>query len=133
MNGMITETSPGPGLARRTVLVVDDDKDIRETLQELIEDEGYEVATARNGLEALERIRQRRPGLVILDLFMPGMDGAEFRRRQLADPVLAGVPVVVISAAAGLEERVAAMRPTAHMEKPIRLDELLRLIARHCG
>jgi CheY-like chemotaxis protein len=133
MNGTTTEVGSGPGLARRPVLVVDDDKDIRETLQELIEDEGYEVSTARNGSEALERIRERRPGLVVLDLFMPGMDGPEFRRRQLADPAVAGVPVVVISAAAGLEERVASMRPSAHLEKPIDLDELLHLISRYCG
>jgi CheY-like chemotaxis protein len=130
---MITEAGAGPGLARRAVLVVDDDKDIRETLQELIEDEGYDVASARNGLEALERIRERRFGLVVLDLFMPGMDGTEFRRRQLADPEIAGVPVVVISAAAGLEERVASMRPAAHLEKPIAVDDLLDLIARFCG
>jgi CheY-like chemotaxis protein len=64
---------------------------------------------------------------------MPGMDGAEFRRRQLADPDLADVPVVVVSAAAGLDERVASMRPSAHLEKPIRLEQLLDLIARHCG
>jgi CheY-like chemotaxis protein len=133
MMGMVSETGVGAGLARRPVLVVDDDKDIRETLQELIEDEGYEVLSARNGLEALERIQERRPGLVVLDLFMPGMDGAEFRRRQLADPRVSDVPVVVISAAAGLEERVAAMRPAAHLEKPIRLEDLLRLVERFCG
>lgn len=118
---------------RRPVLIVDDDRDIRETLQEIVQDEGYAVATAKNGAEALDRVRAMRPGLVILDLFMPGMDGAEFRRRQLSDPSISGVPVVVISAAAGLEERVAAMRPAGHLEKPIRLEELLDLIARHCG
>jgi CheY-like chemotaxis protein len=118
--------------ARRPVLLVDDDRDIRETLRELMEDEGFEVATARNGAEALERARDVRPGLVLLDLFMPGMDGAEFRRRQLEDPAIAGVPVVVISAAAGLEDRIAAMRPLMHLEKPIQLDVLLALVARHC-
>jgi CheY-like chemotaxis protein len=123
----------GAAPERRPVLIVDDDKDIRETLQEIVEDEGYAVATARNGAEALDRVRAMRPGLVILDLFMPGMDGAEFRRRQLSDPAISGVPVVVVSAAAGLEERVAAMQPAGHLEKPIRLGELLDLIARHCG
>ena len=123
----------GPEPGRRPVLVVDDDKDIRETLQELLEDEGYDVATARNGAEALERARQVQPGLVILDLFMPGMDGSEFRRRQLEDPEIAHLPVLVISAAAGLEDRVSAMRPAGHLEKPVRLEELLGLIARFCG
>ena len=70
---------------------------------------------------------------MVLDIFMPGMDGPEFRERQLAEPELAGVPVVVISAAAGLEDRVAAMRPAAHLEKPIRLTDLLALVARYCG
>jgi CheY-like chemotaxis protein len=120
-------------VSRRPVLVVDDDKDIRETLQELLEDEGYAVATARNGAEALERLRDVHPGLVVLDLFMPVMDGVEFRRRQLADPEIAGVPVVVISAAASLEERVAPMRPEGHLEKPIRLESLLGYIARFCS
>jgi CheY-like chemotaxis protein len=122
-----------PRPARRPVLVVDDDKDIRETLQELLEDEGYVVFTARNGGEALERVRAGQPGLVVLDLFMPVMDGAEFRRRQLADPEIALVPVVVVSAAAGLDERVASMRAVSHLEKPVRLEELLALVARFCG
>ncbi len=128
-----TDSGVRAGLGRHPVLVVDDDRDIRETLQELIEDEGYDVLTARHGAEALEKLRERRPGLIVLDLFMPVMDGAEFRRRQLADPALAQVPVVVISAAAGLDERVAAMRAEDHFEKPIRLDDLLAAIARFCG
>ena len=128
-----TESSVGATLSRRAVLVVDDDRDIRETLQELIQDEGYEVLTARHGAEALERLRDHRPGLIVLDLFMPVMDSAEFRRRQLADPALAQIPVVVISAAAGLDERVAAMRPAGHFEKPLRLEDLLAAIARFCG
>jgi CheY-like chemotaxis protein len=128
----MTGVHAGEAPARRPVLVVDDDRDIRETLRELIEDEGYEVATAKNGAEALERVRTMRPGIVLLDLFMPGMDGTEFRRLQLEDPEIAGVPVVVISAAVGLEERVAAMRPIDHLEKPIRLDALLAVVARHC-
>jgi CheY-like chemotaxis protein len=131
--GTTTSSSVGAALGRSSVLVVDDDRDIRETLQELIEDEGYEVATARNGAEALDRVRDVRPGLIVLDLFMPVMDGAEFRRRQLADPAIAEIPVVVVSAAAGLDERVAAMRAAGHFEKPLRLDDLLAVISRFCG
>jgi CheY-like chemotaxis protein len=124
-------TNPGRD-APAPVLVVDDDRDIRETLQELLEDEGYPAMGAKNGADALARMHERRPSLVVLDLFMPVMDGAEFRRRQLEDPALADVPVLVVSAAAGLDERVEAMRPDGYLEKPIRLERLLELVARFC-
>jgi CheY-like chemotaxis protein len=125
--------SAGAAARHLPVLVVDDDKDIRETLEELLRDEGYEVFTARNGAEALGAVRQARPGLVVLDLFMPVMDGVEFRRRQLADPEIAAVPVVVISAAAGLAERTAGMAAAAVLEKPIPLDALLACVERFCA
>lgn len=121
------------GLQRRPVLVVDDDRDIRETLAEILADEGYEVHTARNGSEGLEVVASQRPGLVLLDLFMPIMDGAEFRRRQLGDPTIADVPVVVISAAAGLERKVASLGLAGWLEKPIHIDALFAIVGRYCG
>jgi CheY-like chemotaxis protein len=126
------EEAPSGAGGRRPVLVVDDDRDIRESLQEILEDEGYPAATAKNGAEALQRVRELRPCLIVLDLFMPVMDGAEFRRQQLADPEIASVPVVIVSAAVGLEERISALRPTSHLEKPIRLERLLEVVATFC-
>jgi CheY-like chemotaxis protein len=123
----------GVGLTRRSVLVVDDDRDIRETLAEILADEGYVVHTARNGSEGLELVASQRPGLVLLDLFMPIMDGAEFRRRQLGDPAIASVPVVVISAAAGLERKVASLGLAGWLEKPIHIDALFAIVGRYCG
>jgi CheY-like chemotaxis protein len=121
-------------IARRSrgVLVVDDDRDIRETLQEILESEGYEVHTARNGADALDQLRAELPQLILLDLFMPVMDGTEFRRRQLEDPQLADIPVVVVSAAAGLADRVNGLRVAAYLEKPLQLDELFSLVSRFC-
>jgi CheY-like chemotaxis protein len=113
--------------------VVDDDRDIRETLAEILADEGYEVYTARNGSEGLELVASQHPGLVLLDLFMPIMDGAEFRRRQLGDPAIADVPVVVISAAAGLERKVASLDLAGWLEKPIHIDALFTIVGRYCG
>jgi CheY-like chemotaxis protein len=132
VNAAAASSSIGEGPPRRPVLVVDDDRDIRETLEELLRDEGYEVVTARNGAEALAAVRRERPALVVLDLFMPVMDGVEFRRRQLADPEIADVPVIVISAAAALAERTAGMGAQAVLEKPIALDELLACVERFC-
>ncbi|HUK65936.1 MAG TPA: response regulator [Anaeromyxobacteraceae bacterium] len=120
------------GRAARSVLVVDDDRDIRETLQEVLELEGYEVTTARNGLEALARMRAERPAIVLLDLFMPVMDGLEFRRRQLEEAELAEVPVVVVSAAAGVEDRIASLGVAGHLEKPLRIESLFEVMERHC-
>jgi CheY-like chemotaxis protein len=80
------------------VLIVEDDDDSREMLELLLASNEYETMSARNGAEALEQMRQRRPCLVLLDLQMPVMTGWEFRERQLQDPQLADVPVVCVTA-----------------------------------
>ncbi len=136
---MMFDLSPSPSsqgarprTARRYVLVVDDDRDIRDTLQELLEQEGYQVETARNGVEALAVARRERPAMILLDLFMPVMDGLEFRRVQREDPQLAHIPVVVVSAAAGMEARVAELSVAAFLEKPLRIEQLFDTITRHC-
>jgi CheY-like chemotaxis protein len=128
----MSAATPAP-LPRRQVLVVDDDRDIRETLRDLLELEGFPVAVARNGAEALERMRELRPGLVLLDLFMPVMDGAEVCRRRQADPELGGIPVVVLSAAPDLDERLRTLRVSGHLEKPVRIESLLETVARYCA
>src|SRR5688572_13333187 len=99
---MVSMTTPATdGRAdRRTILLVDDDNDIRETYGEVLVDEGYQVVLARDGLEALEYLEGTAtlPDLILLDLMMPRMDGNQFRGRQLETPRLADIPVVVISA-----------------------------------
>ena len=130
---MMATVGEGPVVGRRPIVVVDDDRDIRETLAEILTDEGYEVHTARNGAEGLEVVARVRPCLVLLDLFMPVMDGAEFRRRQQGDPAIAEVPVVVISAAAGLERKVESLALAGWLEKPIHIDALFAIVGRYCG
>jgi CheY-like chemotaxis protein len=135
---MITGTeTPAPrrgeGASRCSVLIVDDDHDIRETLEEILSYEGYAVATARNGADALDKARALHPELILLDLFMPVMDGTEFRRRQREDPDIGAIPVIVVSAAAGLEERVRALGVAEHLEKPLQIDGLLAVVARYCS
>lgn len=118
--------------ARKRVLVVDDDRDIRETLQELLEQEGYEVETAKNGVEALKFARRERPAVILLDLFMPIMDGLEFRRVQVEDAELADIPVVVVSAAAGMEARISELGVAGYLEKPLRIEQLFETVMRYC-
>src|SRR5580658_4426226 len=80
------------------VLIVDDDRDIRETIREVLEVEGYTVETAENGAAALAKLRHVRPRLILLDLTMPVMDGASFREMQLSDESLAAIPTIVLTA-----------------------------------
>jgi CheY-like chemotaxis protein len=117
-----------------TVLVVDDDREIRESVRQVLEDEGFEVATARDGGEALAYLRSfPRPGLVLLDLSMPSMDGATFCERKQGDAALASIPVVVFSAVASLAEKVGSMGVAGYLRKPLRLADLLATAIRFCG
>ncbi|MBC8132351.1 MAG: response regulator [Deltaproteobacteria bacterium] len=114
-----------------SILVVDDDFDIREVLCEILTSEGYRVVDAANGSDALSRLRgDGPPSLVLLDLRMPVMDGYEFLKRRDADPVLRGIPVIVLSAT---DVMAAADLRAAHPEirslrKPINLGLLFDLI-----
>lgn len=116
---------------RRTVLVVDDDIDIREIVGDVLTDAGYSVVTASNGLDAIEHLSRIAPALILLDLNMPIMDGAEFRRRQLSDATMAFIPTVIMSAVHRMEERVAELRADAVLAKPVNLRLLLETVARH--
>jgi CheY-like chemotaxis protein len=130
---MAITTGDGPAAPGCAVLVVDDDRDIRETLEEVLAYEGYSVATAKNGAEALTAARALHPSLILLDLFMPVMDGAEFRRQQRHDPAIGDIPVIVVSAAAGLAERVAGLGVAGALEKPLHIEELFEVVAKYCG
>jgi CheY-like chemotaxis protein len=80
------------------VLIVEDDDDVREFMQLLVSTSGYDTMTARDGQEALVKMRQRKPCMVLLDLQMPRMDGWEFRERQVQDIALRNIPVVCVTA-----------------------------------
>jgi CheY-like chemotaxis protein len=112
------------------VLVVDDDVDLRSIVAEILSEEGYSVATAWNGLDALETLARVRASLILLDLMMPEMDGWEFRRRQLAAPELAAIPVVVFTAHANVAEAAATMSAAAGLQKPVDVGGLLAVVER---
>jgi two-component system response regulator MprA len=114
-------------MSKGIVLIVDDDAAVREIMFEILTYEGYEVQTARNGLEGLCRLRRGGPlpDVIVLDVTMPVMDGVTFRRTQLRDPTLSRIPVVVASAVAP----VHALLGTRQLQKPFGLSELLVAIA----
>jgi CheY-like chemotaxis protein len=116
---------------QRTILVVDDDSAIRDSLSELLQDEGYLVARAQNGQQALEFLRANgAPCLILLDLMMPVMDGFEFIDQQRGDPALAGIPVVVITAAGDHRSRGVQARQV--LPKPIRAETLMTTVRLYC-
>jgi CheY-like chemotaxis protein len=115
------------------VLVVDDDAEIRETLVEVLEERGYRAVSAGDGKEALDTLlRGTRPELILLDMMMPVMDGATFRARQQAEPELAAIPVVLISAHEDLPKRVLELHADAALPKPISFRDLLSTVKRFC-
>jgi len=118
-----------------SVLLVDDDELVRDALVALLEEQGYAVAGAADGREALALLRGGgfRPGLIILDLMMPVMDGWEFRAAQLEDAELASIPVVVFSAHHAARQAAATLGAVTALAKPLDVDELLRVVAAYCG
>jgi CheY-like chemotaxis protein len=113
----------------RSLLLVDDDEDLRTVLQQLLSDEGFHVHTARDGLEALTVLREiEPPGLILLDLMMPVMNGWRFREEQTRDRRLAGIPVIAMSALAEVSAPPNP-RPLAFVSKPFNVDKLLARIA----
>ncbi len=115
-----------------TILIVDDDSDVRKSLSDFLEDEGYRVTAASNGRTALDLMRAGvRPAVILLDLMMPGMDGWDFRQAQLEDPALASVPVVVVTASGFSPETIRTQfAPAAFVSKPIQPTVLLEAIDR---
>jgi CheY-like chemotaxis protein len=117
--------------AQCPVLIVEDDADLREMMAQLLALEGYHTAAVSNGREALDYLRNgEKPNLILLDLMMPVMDGWEFRRRQEADPALAPVPVVILSALD--QSRAADVSADAFLKKPLDFDRLLQLVRTYC-
>lgn len=114
------------------LLLVEDDDDLREAVAELLRLEGWEVSVARHGEEALVRLRDgARPAVILLDLMMPVMSGAEFRQAQRADPALAAIPVVLMTAVQGGRAAADELAAEGYFPKPVDLDALLGALQRY--
>lgn len=128
----MTALSPQPLPSRNTVLVIEDDHDIRVSVRSLLEDEGYEVHTVTNGLAALSALEhgEELPCVIVLDLMLPVMDGWDFAERVRKNPRLARIPIVIMSAYDSPPPPAGAV---AFIKKPVNMDALLRAISPHCG
>jgi CheY-like chemotaxis protein len=120
---------------RHTLLIVEDDCDTREAFIALAGSVGLDAMEADNGREALALLRGGlRPCLIVLDMAMPDMDGFAFRREQLADPELAELPVVVMSAGGpAVQEEARTIGLGVFLRKPVDPHDLLRAFSDYCG
>ena len=117
-----------------TVLVVDDEALIALALAAALEDAGYEVATAANGRQGLERLAEApRPDLVLLDMMMPVMGGAEMRAAMAADPALSAIPVVVLSSLPEEAVRARVDGVAAVLRKPCTAEQVTDAVERALG
>jgi len=131
---MPPEPSPFTTPRRGAVLVIEDRDDVRQGMAQLLELHGFLVADARDAGEALRQLQSEPDGfaLILLDLLLPGgPSGRDFRMRQLADPVLAGIPTVVVTAADVDQQERTALRTDGWLEKPFRCPDLLELVKRY--
>jgi two-component system, chemotaxis family, chemotaxis protein CheY len=123
--------SPHAFESRATVMVVEDDHDIRVGVRALLEDEGFRVLTVTNGLSALDVLEraQEKPSLIILDLMLPVMDGWHFAEQLRARPRLAGIPIVIMSA---YDDPPPPEGVVGFIKKPLNAEALLRMVTTHC-
>jgi two-component system chemotaxis response regulator CheY len=128
----------------QSILVVEDNQDIRDTLEDVLKTEGYRVYSVKNGHEAMAALKRiPGPSLILLDMMMPGMDGWAFLEAQKNDYVLAKLPVVVVSALSaakalttagfGAEEGKGPIQAVGYLRKPVAFDALMDVVEQHCG
>lgn len=129
--GEASAKRPHEAPERVSVLVVEDEQDTRDLLALVVSRAGYSVRTAENGQEALDMLQTIRPSLILLDVQMPVMDGAEFRQAMRRDRSLLSIPTVVLTGAA--VEPMLDIAVDEALRKPVKSADLLAIVRRHCG
>lgn len=116
------------------VFVVEDSIDLRDLITELFRIEGFAVATAKNGQDALEFLSKSEhlPSVILLDMMMPGMDGFQFRKAQLAIPRLRDIPVLIMTADANAKEKATQIQAHGFLKKPVEAETLILVAEKFC-
>ena len=130
---MATKSSAGPGSTptrRPAVLIVEDDRDVALTINDVVEDSGYRAICAANGREALTLLEGEVPALMLIDLFMPIMNGVELLKVIKKSPKLASIPRVIMTAAN--DQMIGVREDVTVLYKPVDFDALTRLLQRYC-
>jgi CheY-like chemotaxis protein len=117
--------------AVRTVLVLDDDDDMAQAIKELVEEQGYRAICAGDGRQALALLEKERPCLMLIDVFMPVMNGVEFLRAIKSNARLANIPRVIMTAAN--DQMIGVKEDVSVLYKPVDLDSLKRILHKYCA
>jgi CheY-like chemotaxis protein len=115
----------------RTILVVEDEFDVQQVVADVLRDEGYEVSVCGNGREALQRLGEHRPDVVVMDVMMPILSGMQALEQMRRTPGLDGIPVILMSETS--PRAGEACQWQAFLKKPFRLEQLLDAVARVSG
>lgn len=117
----------------KPVLVVEDDEDVREAIVESLMLMGQKAVGVADGRAALDWLQsaEKLPSVIVLDLMMPRMDGFEFREKQLEDPRLAGIPVVVLSADRTTDQKAKSMQADGFARKPVGIADLMGIAEKY--
>ena len=115
----------------RTVLVLDDDTDVALTIKELVEEQGYRAIYAANGREALAILEKERPCLMLIDVFMPVMNGVEFLRAIKSNSRLSSIPRVIMTAAN--DQMIGVKEDVSVLYKPVDFESLKRILHKYCA
>ncbi len=112
------------------VLIVDDEKDVTEELGVMLKKKGFEVVTANSGKEALEKVKEEKPDVVLLDVIMPDMSGWDVCKKIKEDDATKDIPVIMLTILFGEEEKKKSfeVKADAHIEKPIVIDRVIGVI-----
>lgn len=114
---------------KKKILVVEDDRDIRESMVELLEYENFEVISATNGKAGIDLLRSGvKPDLILLDLMMPVMDGFQFRVEQIKSPELSQIPVIIMTADGHMESKGELVGTVSIIRKPLNIDSTISVI-----
>jgi two-component system, chemotaxis family, chemotaxis protein CheY len=114
----------------RTVLVVEDDPALQETLEELLKTEGYAVTVAKDGLDALTKLGDSPPAVILLDVMMPRMDGYAFADELQRRGLHPGIPILILTADGRAKQKAERIGAVGYLEKPFNLVDLLQQVAR---
>ena len=117
----------------KSILIIDDDKVIRDTLGFILQEEGYSTTLAANGQEGLDLLAnaERLPDVILLDIMMPVLNGIQFRQEQLNKPDIKRIPTIIMSADHSVHKNCASLGCKHVLKKPIDLDELLAILESH--
>jgi len=122
------------GIDQPAILIVDDHHDIRESLQQWLERQGYRTIGCASGVDALTVLQSGESVcLILLDLMMPSVSGFQFREQQRATSTLQDIPVIVISGAPRPQDYDGNLRAVAYLQKPADPARVLALVQQHCG